>query len=93
MIYCKNQSYEKSYVLLLALLVASGATAQNIQPCSTCLPEGIGFGTQAQIDNFQTNYPNCTVILGNVTIYGNDIANLNGLSILTSIGGIFQIGI
>jgi hypothetical protein len=27
-----------------------------------CLPEGITFTTQDQIDNFQANYPECTEI-------------------------------
>ncbi len=54
-----------------------------------CLPEGITFSTQTQIDNFQINYPGCTEIEGWVRI-GNytgstDITNLNGLSVLTSI--------
>ncbi|MCK9423664.1 MAG: T9SS type A sorting domain-containing protein [Bacteroidales bacterium] len=52
-----------------------------------CLPEGINFSTQVEIDNFQTNYPGCTHIEGNVTIMGADIANLNGLNAITSIGG------
>ncbi|MBU2650043.1 MAG: T9SS type A sorting domain-containing protein [Bacteroidetes bacterium] len=56
-----------------------------------CLPEGITFNTQAQIDNFQTNHPNCTEIEGNVEINGNDITNLNGLNVLTSIGGDIEI--
>ena len=49
-------------------------------------PEGITFTTQAQIDNFQTNYPDCTEIEGGVNIEGSNITNLNGLSVLTSIG-------
>lgn len=52
----------------------------------SCLPEGIQFTTQAQIDNFQVNYPDCSEILGDVDI-SNSITNLNGLSVLTSIGG------
>jgi hypothetical protein len=52
-----------------------------------CLPEGITFTTQEQIDNFQTNYPGCTEIEGHVLIEGDSISNLVGLSILTSIGG------
>jgi hypothetical protein len=55
-----------------------------------CLPEGITFTTQEEIDNFQTNYPNCNEIEGDVTIgewlQGN-IKNLNGLSVLSSFGG------
>ncbi len=52
-----------------------------------CLPEGIIFTTQLEIDNFQTNNPNCTEIEGWVTIDSDDITNLNGLSVVTSIGG------
>ncbi len=52
----------------------------------SCLPEGIIFVNQNQIDSFQINYPNCTEIEGNVFIHGN-LTNLNGLSVLTSIGG------
>lgn len=56
-----------------------------------CLPEGITFSTQEQIDNFQNNYPDCTQIVGDVRIgfyfwTTYDITNLNGLSCLTSIG-------
>ncbi len=56
-----------------------------------CLPDGINFTSQAQIDNFQTNYPGCPEIEGNVTIHGSDITNLNGLNVLTSIGGYLDI--
>ena len=56
-----------------------------------CLPEGIYFSTQEEIDNFQTNYPGCTEIDGGVTISGNDITNLSGLSVLTSIAGGLEI--
>ncbi len=59
-----------------------------------CLPEGITFSSQGQINDFQANYPGCTIIEGDVTISDNgsgDIANLYGLSILTSIGGKLEI--
>jgi hypothetical protein len=52
-----------------------------------CLPEGIIFSSQAEIDSFQFNNPNCLQIQGNVTISGNDIVNLNGLNGITSIDG------
>ena len=77
---------KKFYILLIALFIVNGTIAQD------CLPEGITFSTQAQIDNFQINHPNCNIILGDVTINGNDITNLNGLSVLNSIGGTLFIG-
>jgi len=58
----------------------------------SCLPEGITFTTQAQIDSFAINHPNCTDIEGDVEINGADIINLNGLNVLTSIGGNLNIG-
>ena len=78
---------KKFYSVLVALFLVHGATAQSNQPCLSCLPEGITFSTQAQIDNFQANYPNCTQIEGDVTICGNDISNLNGLNVLNAFGG------
>lgn len=54
-----------------------------------CLPEGVIFSTQAQIDSFQTNYPGCTEIEGGVLIEGNDITNLEGLSVLEIVDGYF----
>jgi len=56
----------------------------------SCLPNGITFSTQAEIDNFSSNYPGCTMIEGDVTITapgGTNITNLNGLSGIASIGG------
>lgn len=52
-----------------------------------CLPEGITFRTQTEVDSFQINYPNCTVIEGNVDVSSGNIRNLNGLSVLTEIDG------
>lgn len=78
---------KRFYFLLISLLLISDLMAQTGQPCATCLPEGITFTTQVQIDNFQANYPGCSEILGHLTIDGNDINNLNGLNVLTSIGG------
>ncbi len=61
----------------------------NSQPC---LPEGINFYNQTQIDSFQINYPSCTEIEGDVYISGPNITNLNGLNVITSIGGNLIIG-
>ena len=58
----------------------------------SCLPQGITFETQAQIDSFQINFPGCTEIIGNVNIsYLSDIANLDGLNVINSIGGDLEI--
>jgi hypothetical protein len=56
----------------------------------TCLPEGITFTTQAQIDSFQINYPDCHTIIGDVKIRG-PVTNLNGLNTLSTIEGELEI--
>jgi hypothetical protein len=68
------------FILFVALLAWSCASAQG------CLPEGITFETQAQLDSFQINYPGCTEIEGEVIISGADITSLSGLSVLTRVG-------
>jgi hypothetical protein len=54
----------------------------SAQPC----PMHISFHNQSEVDNFQNDYPGCTSIEGSVSI-GSEITNLNGLTVLTSIGG------
>jgi|AntAceMinimDraft_16_1070373.scaffolds.fasta_scaffold48963_1 hypothetical protein len=80
----------KKLTLLIVLAWMIQATVSS-QPC---LPGGIIFMTQAEIDNFQTNYPGCTNIEGNVSIgngYPTDITNLNGLNVVDTIGGYLNI--
>jgi hypothetical protein len=55
-----------------------------------CLPGGIVFLKQNQVDSFHINYPGCTMIGGKVNI-GHGIKNLNGLKGLKSIGGSLMI--
>ncbi len=76
----------KKLSLLFALIIIVHATI-----FSQCIPYGITFDTQEEINNFQTNYPGCTEIEGYVFIHGNEIINLNGLSVVTSIGGKLEI--
>ena len=77
---------KKTTLLILSFLVIIyGAKSQ------TCLPEGKYFTNQIEIDNFQTYYPGCTKIEGQVTISGSEITNLSGLSVLFEIGGSLDI--
>ena len=78
----------KKLISIIAIFIFSQAAifSQN------CLPEGITFTTQEQIDNFQSSFPGCTQIEGGVKINGDDINNLNGLNIITSIGENLLIG-
>jgi len=77
----------KKLVFILGIIAfLTGIKAQS------CLPEGITFSSQDQIDNFQSNYPNCTEIEGNMIINGEDINNLNGLEMINTVGGELFIG-
>jgi len=70
--------------LVLQFILGFIAVVTYSQPC---LPDGIMFTNQAQIDSFPAKYPYCDAIGGNVSIHGSDITELNELSNLTSIGG------
>ena len=82
----------------LLLTTALIACCFNLLLAQPCLPEGITFTTQTQIDSFYISYPGCTEIEGDVTIGGEDwtnptnITNLEGLNLLNSIGGALRIG-
>ena len=54
--------------------------------CQVCFPNGITLSTQESIDNFQSDYPDCTEIEGELKITGADIINLDGLNSLTTLG-------
>ncbi len=78
------------FLFLFSFLFCNGLFAQ------TCLPNGITFETQQQIDDFAVNYPGCTEILGSLnigTLYAPTptIVNLNGLSQISIVGGTLDI--
>lgn len=70
--------------LLTLFLIAITITA-NAQGC---LPDGISFHSQIEIDSFSVNFPGCTHIEGSVEILNNSlITNLDGLSVISCIAG------
>ena len=77
----------KYQACLLILFISFHAVLSS----QSCLPKGIRFTTQGQIDSFQVNYPGCNLIEGDlyIGIYtgASDITNLNGLMVLDSLGG------
>ncbi|MFA7688398.1 MAG: hypothetical protein WCY25_11085, partial [Moheibacter sp.] len=75
---------KKLGLFALFLLFGLGAKAQ-------CPTGNVGLYSQADVNNFATNYPNCTEITGNLTISGSDITDLSPLSNLTQIGGVLSI--
>ena len=78
-------------IITLTIILSLFTFLLNAQ--QPCLPNGIVFTSQAQIDNFGQQY-NCDEIQGNVIIneaVPNNITNLNGLSQLTKIDGYLSI--
>ena len=58
-----------------------------------CLPFGNYYlRNQADVDDFPLDYPGCTSLNGVLTILGDDITNLYGLSSITSVSGALYIG-
>ncbi len=55
----------------------------------SCLPDGISFITQAEIDSFPIKYPGCTVIEGGLSISGNSVNNLDSLYQITEVGALY----
>jgi hypothetical protein len=73
--------------LLLFLLLAFAYRAVGQCPTDTILY----FTTQAEVDAFALDYPNCTYFAGDIRIENTEITHLDGLNLLDSIGGNFQI--
>ena len=73
----------KYYATLIVLLFASWSTQAQ------CPAGDVTLTTQADVNNFVATYPNCTEIVGTLTIGGflldSDIDDLSGLSNLTTV--------
>jgi len=76
-------------VLIPAIFFSLFITISGIS--QSCLPNGILFSRQSQIDSFPLSYPGCINIEGDVQIEGHDILALDSLYHLEVIGGILRI--
>lgn len=56
----------------------------NCDTGAQCPSGALIFNTQQQIDDFLVNYPSCTVLEHQVTISGDDIENVDGLTNITT---------
>lgn len=75
---------KKIYALVVCFTAVLSVKAQ-------CPTGELSFSAQAQIDNFIIQYPDCTLIDGDIIITGNSIVNLNGLQNLVSVTGALEI--
>ncbi len=53
----------------------------------SCLPNGLFLNNQSQVDQFATLYPGCKIIEGGLSVNGEDIKHLDGLTQITNIKG------
>jgi len=80
----------KILIFIFTFLFCSFSSVSSGQ---LCLPDRINLNSQVDIDNFASNYPNCTEIEGDLYIGGffnqknTDIINLNGLNQIVSVKG------
>jgi hypothetical protein len=78
----------RSYLILLGWTLGSLIIKGYTQTTNTsCLPDGIEFSRQGQIDSFPLHYAACTKIDGNVKISGTTISSLLALNNIDSISG------
>lgn len=63
----------------------------NFSHSQGCLPDGILFQNQSQIDNFKSDYPVCDTIIGSIGIMGEDVYNLDSLSQIKYVQGYISI--
>jgi len=79
--------------MLKYLLVFSAILTVSVSVnAQSCLSDGITFSTQAEIDEFPSLYPDCSIIEGQVTILGEDITNLDSLYTIAAVNGSLSIG-
>jgi hypothetical protein len=74
----------KQFYIFAVALLSYGSFAQ-------CPATGITLSTQAQVDDFEVQYPGCTTINGDVIITGSNITSLNALSGVTTITGALEV--
>lgn len=58
----------------------------SITLVAQCPASDIVLSSQAEVDAFRTTYPNCTELQATLTISGDDIIEVNGLSTITKLG-------
>ena len=73
-------------VALSAALSVSVLSFPAVAPAQQCSPSSITLSNQAEVDHFQSDHGPCDT-LGTLTIRGEDITNLAGLSGLARVAG------
>ena len=84
MIY--NYTYLLLRIISLRLLICISLFVFSVKCIAQCPPGLVNLSTQAEVDNFIIQYPNCTEITGDLNIDGAaGVTNLNGLRNLETV--------
>jgi len=88
-----NAYMDEMYIFNRAITPSEITALYNLATPSPCPPGDVTLTTQAEVDAFVAQYPNCTEINGDLTITtsGNTINNLSSLGSLTTILGDFNL--
>ncbi|MBS4039481.1 MAG: hypothetical protein KGZ81_02660 [Flavobacteriales bacterium] len=87
-----NSNFNNAFISGNSTNCSSKTVVQNICNTPTCPTGNVTLLTQAEVDAFVAQYPNCTQINGSLTISSINISNLSGLSGITSVVGDLNIG-
>ena len=71
------------------LLLITGFIAAGFRAQAQCPGSALTLSSQAEVDNFASDYPGCFLLPVSLTISGSDITNLNGLSVLNEFDNSF----
>jgi len=82
--YISAQLHRMNKLIIICLLILFAFNSKS----QDCLPDGITFTRQSQIDSFRILYPGCIKIIGDVTIlFNNNIWYLDSLDHIQFIDG------
>ncbi len=84
---CNKLAVNSSWVTITGNATGCESIAVVETACNPCPTGNVTLTTQAEVDAFVAQYPNCTQIDGNLTISGGTVNNLSGLNNITTING------
>lgn len=82
----ESTSYDV-YVRKNCTYMQSNWVKHTFSTIAQCPPGNMTFTSQAQLNDFKSQYPNCTQISGDLVIQGNDITDVSPLNKIQNIGG------
>lgn len=89
MIQINNKIHTIHFTIPFLIFFSLTFTSQH--STAQCGPEDLVLRSQKDVDNFISNYGNCTEIKGNLIVIGQDVTNLDGLHQIKKVNGYLQL--